>query len=65
MKAASRGESCEFVTTAEGIDVSSLVWKDNKYVTMLSTFAGKAKRFDRKSKQTIEVDCPFMISEYN
>lgn len=70
MKNWRRGESCEYVATVDGVDISSTVWKDNKYVTMLSSFAGtapvgKVKRFDRKLKMVVEVDCPFVIREYN
>lgn len=44
------------------------MWKDNKVV--LSTYCGKhpiysVKRFDKKLKTQIEVDCPFLIKEYN
>lgn len=46
------------------------MWKDNKVVTLLSTYCGKhpiysVKRFDKKLKTQIEVDCPFLIKEYN
>lgn len=40
LKVRDRGSSSEYTTTVDGIDISSLVWKDNKCVTMLSTFAG-------------------------
>ncbi|XP_023026106.2 piggyBac transposable element-derived protein 3 [Leptinotarsa decemlineata] len=70
LKKVSRGTSHEYVATVDGVDISSLIWKDNKYVTLISSFAGKnpvskVKRFDRKKKEKIEVDCPYIISEYN
>lgn len=70
LKKAARGTSHEFVATIDGVDVSSVIWKDNKYVTLASSFAGrnpitKVKRFDRKEKKTVEVDCPHVITEYN
>lgn len=70
LKKAPRGTSHKYVTTVDGVDISSLIWKDNKYVTLLSSFAGKnpvssIKRFDRKQKKYIEVECPYVITEYN
>ncbi|KAJ8938650.1 hypothetical protein NQ314_011389 [Rhamnusium bicolor] len=49
---------------------SLVVWKDNKLVTFLSTFAGEVpkttvKRYDKKEKKSIEIDCPFIVKEYN
>lgn len=39
-------------------------------VTLLSTYCGKdpisvVKRYDKKIKTQIVVDCPFLIKEYN
>lgn len=70
LKKANRGTSHEFVATIDGVDVSSVIWKDNKYVTLVSSFAGtepisKVKRYDRKEKKIVEVDCPYIITEYN
>ena len=70
LKTSNRGTSHEFVATIDGVDISSIIWKDNKLVTLASSFVGKnpisrVKRFDRKEKKTIEVDCPRIISEYN
>ncbi|KAF2886474.1 hypothetical protein ILUMI_19699 [Ignelater luminosus] len=62
----------ELVGNYDGIDISSVVWKDNKLVTLLSTFADEeprtvVERCDRKKKMRniISVSCPFVIEEYN
>lgn len=75
-----RGYSCEFTANAHGVDISSVSWKDNKIVRLLSTYVGvkpfartatvpqhpaKAARYDRKQKKYLEVDCPQIIREYN
>lgn len=51
-------------------ELSSVVRKDYKLVTLLSTFAGQnpvesVERFDRKLKNIVLVNCPFIINEYN
>lgn len=74
-----RGYSTEFVGSSYGVDLSTTLWKDNKCVRLASTYVGvlpfktddmthgtsKAVRFDRASKQRIEVNCPTIIHEYN
>ncbi|KAJ8963507.1 hypothetical protein NQ314_005586 [Rhamnusium bicolor] len=65
-----RGTSYEYVGTYETVDISSLVWKDNKIVSLLSTFAGQqpmstVKRYDKVSKTSKEISCPYVIKEYN
>ncbi|KAJ8926268.1 hypothetical protein NQ314_021389 [Rhamnusium bicolor] len=65
-----RGTSYEYVGTYETVDISSLVWKDNKIVSLLSTFAGQQpmstiKRYDKVSKTSKEISCPYVIKEYN
>ena len=65
-----RGTSYEFVGEVDGIEISSLVWKDNKAVSLLSTYAGQLplttiNRFDKKTKKKIDISCPFVIKEYN
>jgi hypothetical protein len=36
------GVTCtEYVSDIDGVEVSSVAWRDNKTVTLLSTFAGK------------------------
>lgn len=70
MKKDPRGTSYEFVGDLDDISISSLVWKDNKVVTLLSTFAGELplstiNRYDKRSKSTSEISCPFVVKEYN
>lgn len=74
-----RGYSIEYNGTAYGIDIATVLWKDNKCVRLASTYVGieafaranpsehpaKAQRFDRKKKQYVQVDCPQIIREYN
>ncbi|XP_036346256.1 piggyBac transposable element-derived protein 3-like, partial [Rhagoletis pomonella] len=74
-----RGFSAEFVGIAYGVEISNVLWKDNKSVRFASTYVGiepfaranpnlqakKATRYDRKGKKYIEVDCPQIIDEYN
>lgn len=70
MKKNPRGTSYEFVANYKNVDISSTVWKDNRVVNLLSTFGGQepltsVKRFDKQSKSSKEISCPFIISEYN
>ncbi|XP_039292535.1 piggyBac transposable element-derived protein 3-like [Nilaparvata lugens] len=70
IKTLKRGSIVEYVGDYNGTQISNLVWKDNKAVTMLSTFSGtepvtKVKRFDQKEKKEISVPCPNVISIYN
>ena len=65
-----RGTSCEYVCTYDDVDISCVGWKDNRTVCLLSTYTGTLpkttlKRFDRKQKQRVEIECPNIISEYN
>jgi hypothetical protein len=39
-KTEKRGTSDEYMTTVDDVDITSLIWKDNKYVTLLSPYAG-------------------------
>ena len=54
-----RGKSIEYVTTVDNVDIqSSHIFKDNKYVTLISSLAGmhsetSLKRYDRKLKKKI------------
>lgn len=70
LKTAPRGTCQEFISCVDGVDISSVIWKDNKYVTLLSSFVGKqplskVNRYDRKEKKVVQVDCPSIIREYN
>uniref|UniRef100_A0A0K8UMZ4 PiggyBac transposable element-derived protein 3 n=1 Tax=Bactrocera latifrons TaxID=174628 RepID=A0A0K8UMZ4_BACLA len=74
-----RGYAEEFVGTAFGVDITSVLWKDTKYVRLVSTYAGvkpfctstdtcqppKVTRFDRKEKEYVDIDCPTIVKEYN
>lgn len=65
-----RGTSQEFVAVIEGVEISSVVWKDNKIVTLISSFTGElplshVKRFDKKENKSIDIPCPNLVKEYN
>lgn len=65
-----RGSSDEYVAEIKGVSVSSVIWKDNKCVTLLSTLSGvepmsTIRRFDKKKKIHIDIDCPNIIRFYN
>lgn len=74
-----RGYSIEYCGKAYGVDISTVMWKDNKCVRLASTYVGierfdqanpdeqksKATRYDRKQKKNVAVDCPQIIREYN
>lgn len=74
-----RGYSTEFVGRAYGVEISTVLWKDNESVRLASTFVGvepfergspnhqvsNASRIDGKKKQPIENDYPQIINEYN
>lgn len=78
-KKVQRGYSEEFVGNVFGIDIANVLWQDNKPVRLLSTYVGvkpflsserfrpptKSMRFDRTTKTQVEVDCPYIIKEYN
>ncbi|KFM65875.1 PiggyBac transposable element-derived protein 3, partial [Stegodyphus mimosarum] len=60
-----RGHSMEFVG-----NYNDVAWKDNKTVIMASTFAGekplgKVLRYNKKTKDRIEIIRPHVIEEYN
>ncbi|XP_063913299.1 uncharacterized protein LOC135129959 [Zophobas morio] len=64
------GTSVEYVTDVESVEVPSLAWNDNKIVHLMSSFCGQlpetpVKRFDRKTKEHIEINCPQIIKIYN
>lgn len=65
-----RGTYEEQSTTFQGIDMTAVCWKDNKAVTLLSTYVGaepvtKVDRFDKSKRAKIKIDCPHIIKEYN
>ena len=74
-----RGASQEFVANICGIDVTTLSWKDNRIVNLISTYIGTKPlkdrnnidnigtitRFDRKDKSIKSIPCPETIKDYN
>ncbi|CAH2087871.1 unnamed protein product [Euphydryas editha] len=65
-----RGYSMEFVADVGGIDISNVIWKDNKVVTMVSTFVGEmpksqVRRYDKNNKRYINIDRPNIVAEYH
>lgn len=51
-------------------NVVAVRWYDNRKVDLISSCVGvepvqKVKRYDKKTKEIIEVDCPFIVQEYN
>lgn len=79
LKNVPRGYSTEFVGSAYGVDITSVLWKDTKNVRLCSTYVGikpfqranlvdqptKIGRYKRKQKTHDEIDCPQIIREYN
>lgn len=50
--------------------MTSVLWKDNKLVTLLSSYCcilpeETISRFDKKERKNIEMSCPLIIKEYN
>lgn len=75
-----RGTSQEFVASIHGMDVTSISWKDNRVVNLVSTYVGikppsssnsdsqtglSVRRFDRKEKSVKMIPCPQIIKDYN
>ncbi|KAL0871532.1 hypothetical protein ABMA27_005245 [Loxostege sticticalis] len=65
-----RGTYEEQVSNYEGKDISVTCWKDNKMVTLASTYVGSepattVSRYDKKKKATISIPCPKIIKDYN
>ncbi|XP_025407423.1 piggyBac transposable element-derived protein 3-like [Sipha flava] len=61
------GTAYEYITSYKGAPLSNVVWKDNKLVTLMSTYCGvepksSIERFDKKSKNKTTVECPFIIN---
>ena len=59
-KSVPRGSFEERVSVYDGIDLSCVAWKDNKIVTLLSSYSGalpgtKVNRFDRITKAKIDI----------
>lgn len=65
-----RGSYEELVADYEGVDISVTCWKDNKPVTLVSTYVGSqpaetVSRFDKKQKKKVSVACPKIVKDYN
>ncbi|CAG5020284.1 unnamed protein product [Parnassius apollo] len=65
-----RGTYEERTASYDGIDLACIAWKDNKIVTMLSSYVGAepvstVKRFDKKTRERVDILCPKSITEYN
>ncbi|CAB3235368.1 unnamed protein product [Arctia plantaginis] len=65
-----RGFSEEWVADADGTDVVTVLWYDNKPVVLSSSFVGQqpsqsVKRYCKKQKKYIQVDCPQVVKTYN
>ncbi|CAH2005856.1 unnamed protein product [Acanthoscelides obtectus] len=70
MSKENRGTSKEYITETEGVPISSIAWKNNKIVSLVSTFCGtlpksKADRCDKSQNKRVEIDCPKIVKEYN
>uniref|UniRef100_A0A2H1WU84 SFRICE_036916 n=1 Tax=Spodoptera frugiperda TaxID=7108 RepID=A0A2H1WU84_SPOFR len=58
-----RGHHEEQVANVDSIDISAVVWKDNKPLTLLSTYTGAMpvttiSRYDKATKQRVPINCP-------
>lgn len=65
-----RGYSEEWVGNVDGTDIVTVMWYDNKPVVLSSSFVGKeptqkVRRFCKKQKKYLDVDCPQIIRNYN
>lgn len=65
-----RGSYEEWVGQLQSTPLSLISWRDNKIMNLASTFTGsilksKIKRFDRKTKTSIQVVRPYTIKQYN
>lgn len=70
LKKKKRGVSFERMGIYKGIPITTVLWKDNTYVTLISSYVGKlpvtkVRRFLRSQKKHVEVNCSAIICEYN
>lgn len=70
LKAKGRGSFEEWECFENNRRIRCLKWFDNRPVHVLSTFLGaeptvEKKRYDRKTKSSVQVSCPKMIDAYN
>lgn len=57
-----RGSFDEYMTNFEGVDITTVSWKDNKQVVLASTYVGaqpveNIDRFDKKERKRIPITC--------
>ncbi|CAK1592496.1 unnamed protein product [Parnassius mnemosyne] len=69
-KTVPRGHYEEQVANVDGVDISAVVWKDNRPVTLLSAYTGSLpittiSRYDKVTKQRVQINCPQVIKDYN
>ena len=69
-KSVARGSYEERVSSYDGIDMACVAWKDNKVVTLLSTYVGSlpistVTRYDKTKKEKVPISCPHIVQEYN
>jgi hypothetical protein len=65
-----RGSSAECIKKIQNNILSAVVWKDNRLVTLLSTFVGEQPksevlRFSKSQKKSVNVPCPSAVTIYN
>ncbi|KAJ8913087.1 hypothetical protein NQ315_006588 [Exocentrus adspersus] len=70
MSKANRGEMQEFVTQMDGVPITAVAWKDNKVVSLLSSYCGilpkqTIERYDKIKKRKASFDCPNVVKDYN
>ena len=70
LKKKKRGSVFERLGLYRKIPMSTVLWKDNKTVTLISSYVGKlpvakVRRFCRKQRRYLELPCPAIIGEYN
>ncbi|XP_047115075.1 piggyBac transposable element-derived protein 3-like [Schistocerca piceifrons] len=70
MKKQGRGTSVESTASVSGYDLILVKWQDNRCVSLLGTFSGthpesQVARYDKKTKQRIQIKCPKIVKEYN
>lgn len=60
-----RGTSAECIAKIQKVLISAVVWKDNRLVTLLSTFVGEHPKISKVQKESVNVSCPHAITVYN
>ncbi len=70
MKKKKRGTIVERLAVYKRIPITTILWKDSKLITFLSSYVGKlpvtkVKRFCRTRRTHIELTCPAIVREYN